>query len=315
MKGKPGFPARVPDGKEFEGMGGVYVALMTPFTVRDKVNLPVLEQQVEYYVRRGIRGLYVTGGTGEGMLLNLKERKAILERVIAASAGRLKIIAHIGCINTDDAVMLARHAEKAGADWISAVAPVYFGQSFAAAQRHYSRIATATGLPFLIYSIAGCSIDPDRDARLFEIPNVKGMKYTGMDFFVLQRLIWRLEKPAIFFSGMDQLFVGAFASGCLAGCIGTTQNIVPQHFVDMYAAMTRGDFASAARLQTEANRVVELMIENENWSYRKAMVRYLGLDVGAARPPYAPLTEAQYAALAARMREQGIVRENDALRV
>jgi dihydrodipicolinate synthase/N-acetylneuraminate lyase len=67
-------------------------------------------------------------------------------------------------------------------------------------------------------------------------------------------------------------------------------------------------------LQAEANRVLELLTESENWSHRKAMVRFIGLDVGAARPPYEPLTDAQYEALAARMREQGIVRENDALK-
>jgi len=310
------FPARVPEGSEFSGMGGAYVALMTPFTKRDTVNTEVIERQVAYYAGRGIRGLYVTGGTGEGLLLSKAERKRVLEAVVRANSGRIKVkvIAHIGCVNTDDAVELARHAERTGAEWISSVAPVYFGQTFAAAQRHYTQIASATGLPFLIYSAAGKELDPERDARFFDIPNVKGMKYTGSDFYALQRLIWRLGRPAIFFSGMDQLFVPAFASGCLAGCIGTTQNVVPRHFSRMYEAMTRNDFAAASRLQAEANRVVQLMVENENWSYRKAMVRYLGLDVGAARPPYEPLAEEAYAAFAERLRKQGIVRENDAAR-
>lgn len=314
MSEKKAFPARVPEGKEFHGMGGAYVALMTPFTKRDTVNTAMIERLVEYFISRGIRGLYVTGGTGEGLLQSKAERKRVVEAVVQANAGRAKVIAHIGCLNTDDSVELARHAEQTGADWISSVAPVYFGQTYAAAHRHYTKIASATGLPFLIYSSAGKELDPDRDARLFDIPNVKGMKYTGNDFYTLQRLIWRLGHPAIFFSGMDQLFVPAFASGCLAGCIGTTQNIVPRHFSRMYEAMTRNDFATASRLQAEANRVVQLMVENENWSYRKAMVRFLGLDVGAARPPYEPLTEEVYAAFAERIRKQGIVRENDAVK-
>lgn len=312
MSRSKGLPARVPEGNAFQGMGGAYVALMTPFTKKDTINTTMLEQQVDYYAASGICGLYVTGGTGEGLLLTLAERQRVLETVVRANAGRIKVIAHIGCVNTDDAVALARHAEKAGADWISSVAPIYFGQSFAAAKRHYTKIAAATGLPFLIYATAGAALDPERDVRLFEIPNVMGMKYTGIDFYALQRLIWRLERPAIFFSGMDPLFVPAFASGCFAGCIGTTQNVVPQHFVRMFDAMTHGDFATATRLQAEANRVLELMVENENWSYRKAMVRYLGLDVGSARPPYEPLTALQYATFAERMRQQGIVREGDA---
>ena len=310
------FPARVPEGREFKDLGGAYVALMTPFTKRNTVSAEVIERQVAYYAGRGIRGLYVTGGTGEGLLLSKAERKRVLEAVVRSNTGRnkVKVIAHIGCVNTDDAVELARHAERTGADWISSVAPVYFGQTFAAAQRHYTQIASATGLPFMIYSSAGKELDPERDARLFDIPNVKGMKYTGADFYTLQRLIWRLGQPAIFFSGMDQLFVPAFASGCLAGCIGTTQNVVPRHFSRMYEAMTRNDFATASRLQAEANRVVQLMVEHENWSYRKAMVRYLGLNVGAARPPYEPLSQEAYAAFAERLRKQGIVRENDAAR-
>lgn len=312
MNRRKGVPARVPDGSVFQGMAGACVALMTPFTKKDTVNAAVLERQVAYYAACGIRGLYVTGGTGEGLLLSLAERMRVLETVVRANAGRMRIIAHIGCVNTDDAVLLARHAEKTGADWISSVAPVYFGQSFAAARRHYAKIAAASGLPFLIYATAGAALDPERDARLFDIPNVMGMKYTGIDFYALQRLIWRLARPAIFFSGMDPLFVPAFASGCFAGCIGTTQNVVPRHFARMFDAMTNGDFASASRLQAEANRVLELMTENENWSYRKAMVRFIGLDVGAARPPYEPLTEEAFAAFAERMRRQGIVPEGDA---
>lgn len=313
MSQKKAFPACVPEGKEFRGMGGAYVALMTPFTKRDTVHAAMIERQVAYYLSRGIRGLYLTGGTGEGLLLSKAERKRVLEVAVRANAGRAKVIAHIGCVNTDDAVELARHAEKTGADWVSSVAPVYFGQTFAAAHRHYSRIASSTGLPFLIYSSAGKELDPERDARLFDIPNVRGMKYTGNDFYALQRLAWRLERPAVFFSGMDPLFVPAFASGCFAGCIGTTQNVLPRHFARMYEAMTGNDFATAARLQAEANRVLELMVQNENWSYRKAMVRFLGLDVGAARPPYEPLSEEAYAAFAERIRQQGIVRENDAV--
>jgi len=311
MTAKKAFPANVPEGKAFENMAGAYVALMTPFTKRNRVNEERLEEQVAYYLSRGIRGFYVTGGTGEGLLLSAAERKQVLARVVKACGGRGKVIAHIGCLNTDDAVGLARHAEKAGADWISSVAPVYFGQTFAAAHRHYTKIASATNLPFLIYSI-GRELDPERDVRFFDIPNVMGIKYTGNDFYALQRLIRRLERPAIFFSGMDQLCVPAFSTGCFAGCIGTTQNIIPKHFVRMYEAMTRNDFGTASRLQAEANRVVELMVENENWSFRKAMVRYLGLDLGAARPPYEPLTEEAYAAFAERIRKQGIVTEGDA---
>ncbi len=63
------------------------------------------------------------------------------------------------------------------------------------------------------------------------------------------------------------------------------------------------------RTIAEEIRVVELMIENENWSYRKAMMKYIGLDCGSYRHPYAPLTDAEYAAFAKRIDTLGILQK------
>jgi dihydrodipicolinate synthase/N-acetylneuraminate lyase len=43
------------------------------------------------------------------------------------------------------------------------------------------------------------------------------------------------------------------------------------------------------------------MIASENWSYRKAIMKYIGFDCGAARAPYAPLTEEEYQGYAAQL--------------
>ena len=56
------------------------------------------------------------------------------------------------------------------------------------------------------------------------------------------------------------------------------------------------------------------MIESDNWSYRKAMMRFIGLDCGWFRKPFEPLTAAQYAAYAKRFAKLGIVKQNAALR-
>ena len=51
------------------------------------------------------------------------------------------------------------------------------------------------------------------------------------------------------------------------------------------------------------------MIESENWSYRKAMMKYIGLDCGPYRHPYAPLTDEEYAAFAKRIDALGILKK------
>ena len=86
---------------------------------------------------------------------------------------------------------------------MSSVAPVYFGQCFDAAYDHYRRISSATDLPFMIYSL-GADIVPDRDAKFFDLKNVKGMKYTNYKYWTVQALRDRLPKEVIFFAGADE---------------------------------------------------------------------------------------------------------------
>ena len=111
-------------------------------------------------------------------------------------------------------------------------------------------------------------------------------------------------------AGRDEQLVCALAlRNVFSGGIGTTYNIIPRHFAEICRLSFAGDAEGAARMQDEANRVVELMIENENWSYRKAMMKYIGLDCGPYRHPYAPLTDAEYAAFAKRIDTLGILQK------
>ena len=198
----------VPRGKAFVGMAGAYSALYTPFKKDGSLNEEMIEKVIDYGLSMCLRGFYLTGSTGEGFLLSKDERKRVYARAAKASKGRAKLIAHVGCLSTDDAVELAKFAAKTGIDWVSSVAPVYFGQCFDAAYDHYRRISSATDLPFMIYSL-GADIVPDRDARFFDLRNVKGMKYTNYKYWTVQALRNRLSKEVVFFAGADEQVLSA----------------------------------------------------------------------------------------------------------
>ena len=302
----------VPKGKVFEGMAGAYSALYTPFRKDGSLNEEMIEKVVAYGISRGLNGFYLTGSTGEGFLLSPDERKRVYARAVKAAKGRAKLIAHVGCLATDDAVDLAKYAAKVGIDWVSSVAPVYFGQNFDAAFDHYRRISSATDLPFMIYSI-GADIVPDRDARFFELKNVKGMKYTNYKYWTVQALRDRLSKEAIFFAGADEQVLPALSTGIFAGCIGTSQNIIPAHFAKICALAAENNFAEAAKLQAEVVRFVEQLIAKPNGSWHKSMMKYIGLDCGEGRAPNGrPLTKAELKDLVARLDALGFVKRNDA---
>lgn len=300
--------------KCFEGMRGAYAAMFTPFDEKGRVDEDAIAKIIDYGYANGLNGFYLTGTTGEWWLLSVEERCRVYAAAVRASRGRGKLIAHVGANNTDDSVALARFAADAGIDWVSSVAPQLYRNSFEATLFHYRQIASATDLPFMVYSL-GAALLPDRDVRLFDIPNVRGIKYTGRDYYAAQCLKRRLDakKETIWFAGCDeQLLCGLVLGNLFSGGIGTTYNIIPRHFADICRLAGEGDYRGAAKLQEEANRVVELMIESDNWSYRKAMMKFIGIDCGSYRKPFEPLTEAEERSYFERFEALGVVRRNQA---
>ncbi|HRT30292.1 MAG TPA: dihydrodipicolinate synthase family protein, partial [Kiritimatiellia bacterium] len=288
--------------KCFKGMSGAHAAMFTPFDAKGRVNPEMIAKIMDYGYANGLKGFYLTGTTGEWWLLSLEERKQVLAAAVASNKGRGKLIAHVGANRTDDSVELARYAAEIGIDWVSSIAPQLYRTSFDATLYHYRKIAEATDLPFMVYSM-GAALVPERDIRFFDLKNVKGIKYTGRDYYAAQRLKRVLDKSkeTIWFAGCDeQLLCGLALGNVFAGGIGTSYNIIPKHIAMICEYAAKNDFRTAAKWQDETNRLIELMIESDNWSYRKAMMRFIGLDCGPYRKPFEPLTAAQYKAFAKR---------------
>ncbi len=294
-------------------MRGAYSAIFTPFDESNQVNFDMLAAIANYQIEQGLKGFFVTGSTGEGLLLSYEERLAVIKHVVEVSDSRATVIAHVGHPSTDYAARLAVDSAAVGADWIGSVAPIYHGTTFEGAMRHYDAISNATDLPFMIYSLGGV-VDSARDAAFFELPNVCGLKYTGGNFFSVQQLVRNVRRCIVTMSGFDEQFVAGQSFGFHGG-IGTTFNFAPKIYADIYRLYQEGNIQEAAKLQAEINRVTNLMISNENWSYRKAIMKYIGFDCGPARSPYAPLTEDQYETYADQLNGLNVLQQNMAERV
>ena len=100
---------------------GVFVALNASYDANGELNTEKLKELALWYHSLGVKGLYVCGSTGEGMLLTAEERKASVKAVCEAVGGKLVILCHVGAPSTRQAVELAKHAESCGVDAVSAV--------------------------------------------------------------------------------------------------------------------------------------------------------------------------------------------------
>ncbi len=95
-----------------EKIKGYVAAPFTPMLENGNVNLNLIPEYAEFLIRNGLDGVFVCGSTGEGALLTREERMALVEKWIAASKGRIKVVVHTGGTNLRDQLLLAISRRK-----------------------------------------------------------------------------------------------------------------------------------------------------------------------------------------------------------
>ena len=91
---------------------GVIPALVTPLNNDETINVPVLRDLIEYLIKQDADGFYIGGATGEGIALRTEERMILAEESVKAIDKRVPAIVQIAAMDFNDAVTLAKHAEK-----------------------------------------------------------------------------------------------------------------------------------------------------------------------------------------------------------
>lgn len=271
--------------------GRVWPAVLTPLSEAGEINFSALDRLVELFARQELGGLFILGSTGQGVLLNADERRAVAERVVKAAAGRIAVMVHVGSVATGDAIELARHAARIGADAVSTVPPIYYPLGADATLEHYRRVGAASDLPFFPYHASFLNQalpDPQTYAeRLLVIPNIAGMKFTDHDLYQMG-LVHRYSGGRLkILSGADELFCQAALSGAV-GAIGTFYNQFGPACQRVRQAFVAGDFERARRFMLAFQQVIDRILRSgAMWSFHRASMRLMyDIDVG---PPRAPL--------------------------
>jgi N-acetylneuraminate lyase len=268
---------------------GVYAALITPFDEKGGVDEKRLKNLVKFLISKGIDGLYVCGGTGEGLLMDIDERKKVAEIVKDEAQNKIKLIVHVGgALNTKNSIELAKHSEKIKVDAISSIPPIYYKFSFNEIFNYYYQLANLTNLPFFIYYIpatTGIFLTNEEILKFGEIKNIVGLKYTYTDFYLLQDLLLKMKGKWIAFSGPDELFLPALNMG-VVGCIGSTQNVLPEIFVEIYKNFKEGNIKKAIEFQKRITIAVSLLKKYGGITSWKIALKFRGIDAGYAREPF-----------------------------
>ncbi|WP_039056770.1 N-acetylneuraminate lyase [Enterobacter sp. Bisph1] len=273
---------------------GVMAALLTPFNAQQQLDKASLRRLVQFNIAQGIDGLYVGGSTGEAFVQSLAEREQVMEIVAEEAKGKIALIAHVGCVSTVESQQLATSASRFGFDAVSAVTPFYYPFSFEEHCDHYRAIIdSADGLPMVVYNIpalSGVKLTLDQINTLVTLPGVGALKQTSGDLFQMEQ-IRRAHPDLVLYNGYDEIF----ASGLLAGAdggIGSTYNIMGWRYQAIAQAIREGDNARAQQLQSECNKVIDLLIKTGVFRGLKTVLHYMDVvAVPLCRKPFSPVDE------------------------
>jgi N-acetylneuraminate lyase len=286
---------------------GVYPALVTPLTKDEKLNLPALEKLLRYEMGEGADGFYIGGATGEGLLLDIPERKKLCEKSIEyIGADKAKIV-HITDMNFRNTIELAKHAEAAGADAISSIAPIYFKYDENDIYEYYKAIAKSVNIPVIIYYTvsAGVTISLELFSRLFEIDNITGVKWTSSNYYEMISLRERFPEANIF-NGPDEMLVCGLAGGADGG-IGSTYNIMYPTIREIYDRFRAGDIIGAQETQKKADKLIRAILKYSVIPVCKLVLEEKGIEVGNASFPMTTYTAEQRKQILRDLTEAGLV--------
>src|SRR5579864_4852840 len=229
---------------------GSFTALVTPFK-NGSLDEAAFRSLVGWQIAEGTHGLVPVGTTGESPTLSHDEHKRVVEWCIDEAAGRVPVIAGAGSNSTKEAIELAEHAEKAGADAVLVVTPYYNKPTQEGMYQHFKAINDAIGIPIIIYNIPPRSVidmSVDTMTRLFELKNIAGVKDATASMVRVSQQRAAMGEDFNQLSGEDALALGYMAHGG-HGCISVTANVAPRLCAEFQACCLKGDFAGALQYQ------------------------------------------------------------------
>ena len=271
---------------------GSLVAIVTPMRDDGALDLDAFGRLIDWHVAEGTDGIVVVGTTGESPTVDFDEHRLLIDVAIKHSAGRIPVIAGTGGNSTREAIALAAHAKKSGADMSLTVVPYYNRPTQEGLYRHFRAIAEAVDLPHILYNVPGRTVaDMQNETvlRLAEIPNIVGIKDATADLQRGAELLRR--KPADFavYSGDDGTGLGLMLLGG-DGVISVTANVAPRLMREMCSAALDGNATAAREVNDKLLGLHRDLFCEANPIPVKWAVQQMGLIRGGIRLPLTPLS-------------------------
>jgi dihydrodipicolinate synthase/N-acetylneuraminate lyase len=267
---------------------GSLVPNITIFDKNGAIDRKRTEWHMKWMFDKGVDGLFLTGSYGAGPLMSNEERLEVIKlaKEIAQKKGGEILLPHVGCIDTEHTVELAKAVDVLGVDAIGAVPPFYYKHSDEIVIQYYKDIIDAVKTPVFAYN------NPETSRYAFNLKTVRvlrdyglaGMKDSPLSIGFLSRVAYEAQNTNF------QVI------------IGTSTGWLPLYYMGVRATIA-GMNNWAPEIMTE---MIRATFANETDRARKAYLVMMDLS---AKLHFADSTIASHMALYARGFDAGYPRK------
>lgn len=270
---------------ELKGTG---VALITPFTADNQVDVPALERIVEYVIAGGVEFIVALGTTSEAPTLTKEEKQLVCNTIVRVNNKRVPLVIGIGGNNTQNVIDEIKHTQLDDFVAILSVTPYYNKPSQAGMYAHFAAIAQASPLPIILYNVpgrTGVSMTAETIVSLAtNFSNITAVKEASGNLVFDMQLLKQLLAGFTFLSGDDGTTLPSVYMGG-KGAISVIGIAYPAEFSQMVRLGLEGKVAEANQLHYGLLPKIGLAFKEGNPIGIKAILAAKGLCEPYVRLP------------------------------
>jgi 4-hydroxy-tetrahydrodipicolinate synthase len=289
---------------------GSIVAIVTPFK-DGKVDEKKFRELIDHQIKNGSSGIVPCGTTGESATLSFEEHDRVIEITIEQAKKRVPVIAGTGSNSTAEAIMLTKHAAKAGADASLQVSPYYNRPTQKGLYEHFKAIAESVDIPIILYNIAGrtgVNIEPETIAKLAcDCKNITAVKEASGNLDQMSRIRQLCPKNFALMSGDDSLTLPVLSIGG-TGIISVAANIVPKDVAQMVSEFEKGNIGKAQELHYKLLPLIKALFIETNPIPVKTAMGLMGMCAADLRLPMCAMSAENLEKLKKALKDYGLLK-------
>lgn len=283
---------------QFTKIRGLIAPVFTAFKQDGEINKDIIPSYADKLKKKNLKGTFILGSSGEGMLLSVEERKSIMDAWAKERSETFKLIVHIGANSYKDSQILAKHAENIGVDALSVMGPTFLQPKTVKELVSYIKIIAdvVPTIPFYYYHIpvrTGINfnmIDLLKETK-DEIPNLVGIKYTNSNFRDMLQCIQFNDEQFDILHGSDETLLLGLTLGVKGG-IGTTYNLIPELYYEMIDAFNNNNINLARQLQSKSIKLMNIISRHGGGIVAgKHLMKIANMDCGPCRLPLRTISD------------------------